>query len=320
MKTKIISIFLVLFIVGALGGCGLVEKTVTVGKTIDGQEVVAVVNGDFVLKADYETQLNQVKTALEANGQSFTTAEGKKTLKDIEKKILDSLVWDKLALQQAKDQGISLEELEKEEAIAQIELYHGGPEALDNYLVQQGMDRDSFDKLLEEQLIIAHLREKLTADVVATEQEVKDYFEENKEVFKLPEKEIRASHILVDTEEKAAEILEDLKAGASFEELAAEHNVDSTKDTGGDLGFFGKGRMVEPFEKAAFATPVGELSDVVKTDFGYHIIKVTGERDSLDFEDISSYIKGTIEEGKRQEIFDNKIKEWEKQSKVERYL
>lgn len=320
MKAKTISIFLVISIAITLGGCGLVEKDTTVGKVIDGQDVMASVNGDYVLKADYETQVNQVKTALEANGQSFTTAEGKKTLKDIQKKVLDSMIKDVLALQKAKENGIVLKEGEKEEAIVQLELYHGGKEALDNYLELQGMNRSSFEKFLEEQLTIANLREKLTEDVSVGEQEVKDFFEENKEVFKLPEKEIRASHILVDTEEEAKAILESLKAGEDFAKLAAEHNPDATKDTGGDLGFFGKGRMVEPFEKAAFATAVGELSDVVKTEHGYHIIKVTGERDSLSFDDVSGYIKENLEEGKKQEAFDKHMEEWEKQSKIEKFL
>jgi len=320
MKVKITTFMLMIFTIAALGGCGLIEKDTTVGKVIDGQEVVAVVNDEHVLKEDYEMQVNQVKTALEANGQNLTTAEGKKTLKDIEEKVLDSLIQDVLALQQAREQGITLEENEKEDAISQLEMFHGGKEALDSYLEQQGMDRDSFELFLEEQLIIAHFRDKLTEDISVSEQEVVDFFEENRELFKLPEKEIRASHILVETEEEALELLEEIKAGGDFEKLAAEHNSDGTKDTGGDLGFFGKGRMVEDFEKAAFATAIGQLSDVVQTDFGYHIIKVTGERDALGFDDVSGYIKENLEDKKRQDIFSEHIESWEKQSKIDRFL
>ncbi len=88
-------------------------------------------------------------------------------------------------------------------------------------------------------------------------------------------KQVRASHILVKTEQEANGILFDLKRGASFEEEAKKHSICPSKSKGGDLGFFGRGMMVKEFEDVAFSLPVGELSKAVKTQFGYHIIKVT---------------------------------------------
>ncbi|MBI4151276.1 peptidyl-prolyl cis-trans isomerase [Candidatus Woesearchaeota archaeon] len=88
-------------------------------------------------------------------------------------------------------------------------------------------------------------------------------------------KQVRASHILVKTEQEANSILFDLKRGASFEDEAKKHSLCPSKNKGGDLGWFGKGMMVKEFENAAFSLPVGELSKPVKTQFGYHIIKVT---------------------------------------------
>ena len=88
-------------------------------------------------------------------------------------------------------------------------------------------------------------------------------------------KKVRASHILVKTEQEANGILFDLKRGASFEEEAKKHSLCPSKNKGGDLGWFGKGMMVKEFETAAFALPVGELSKPIKTQFGFHIIKVT---------------------------------------------
>ncbi len=87
---------------------------------------------------------------------------------------------------------------------------------------------------------------------------------------------IRASHILVDKHPKALEILEDLKKGADFGKLAKEYSKCPSRKNGGDLGFFGKGQMVKEFEEAAFALKPGEISDIVKTQFGYHLIKRTG--------------------------------------------
>lgn len=88
-------------------------------------------------------------------------------------------------------------------------------------------------------------------------------------------KKVRASHILVKTEQEANSILFDLKRGASFEDAAKKFSLCPSKSKGGDLGWFGRNMMVKEFEDAAFSLPVGELSTPVKTRFGYHIIKVT---------------------------------------------
>ncbi len=90
----------------------------------------------------------------------------------------------------------------------------------------------------------------------------------------MPEK-IRCSHILVEKMSTGNEVLEKLKKGESFEELAAKYSMDGSRKRGGDLGYFGHGVMVKEFEKAAFSLEKGQVSGLVKTQFGYHIIKRT---------------------------------------------
>lgn len=89
--------------------------------------------------------------------------------------------------------------------------------------------------------------------------------------------EVRASHILVKTEQEAKDLYNEIKNGKSFAEVAQEKSLCPSGQNGGDLGFFGKGMMVKPFEDAAFALEVGELSQPVETQFGWHLIKVTGK-------------------------------------------
>ena len=86
---------------------------------------------------------------------------------------------------------------------------------------------------------------------------------------------IRASHILVKTEEDAKNLLEEIKNGADFAKLASEHSMCPSGRDGGDLRFFGRGMMVKPFEEAAFALKKGEVSEPVETQFGWHLIKLT---------------------------------------------
>ncbi|MBM3229828.1 peptidylprolyl isomerase [Candidatus Parvarchaeota archaeon] len=90
--------------------------------------------------------------------------------------------------------------------------------------------------------------------------------------------EIRASHILLDTQEEAQSVLKMIGEGRKFEDMARKFSKCPSNEVGGDLGFFGKGQMVKEFEDAAFSLPVGQVSTPVKTEFGYHLIKVTGKR------------------------------------------
>lgn len=89
--------------------------------------------------------------------------------------------------------------------------------------------------------------------------------------------EVRASHILVKTEEEAKKLYDEIKAGKDFADAAAEYSLCPSGAAGGDLGFFGKGMMVKPFEDAAFSLEVGELSEPVETQFGWHLIYLTGK-------------------------------------------
>lgn len=321
MKVKIRAIGLAMAILIAISGCGVIQKDTTEGKMINGKEVIAVVNGENILKSDFDSQVNQVKSALEANGQNFSTDDGKKNLQELKQKVLDSMIHDAISLQQAKKENVGLETNQLKEAISQLEAYHGGKDALDSYIKQQGMDRASFEKLLKDQLIISNLEQKLTTDVKVTDEEVKKYFDSNPDMFKLPSPEIKASHILVATEDEANKLLDEIKAGKDFAELAKQYSTDkASKDNGGDLGYFGKGTMDPEFEKAAFALKQGEVSKPVKTQFGYHIIKVTGERTSLSFDDVKAYIKSNLESSKKDDEFNKYLDQWEKQSKIEKYL
>ena len=135
--------------------------------------------------------------------------------------------------------------------------------------------------------------EEVAAGMPTLEEDTKAYYDKNTEKFKVDE--VTASHILVADENLAKEILQKLKDGAKFEDMAAQYGTDSTKDTGGSLGTFGRGQMVAEFETAAFALKPGELSDVVKTKFGYHIIKVTDKKQGIStYDEVKETIKATL--------------------------
>ena len=170
---------------------------------------------------------------------------------------------------------------------------NGGEKTFNDALEQSGMTEKDIETEIVNYLKIVKL---LESEVDITDEEMKTYFEENKDSYNEPE-QVEASHILVENEETANEVKEKLEAGEDFAELAKEYSTDpSNAENGGELGYFSKGTMVEEFENIAFSMNVGEISDPVKTDYGYHIIHVTDKKEAKEanFEDHKEEIKQTL--------------------------
>lgn len=168
-------------------------------------------------------------------------------------------------------------EKEIDERIKEYTEQFGGEEGLHQALAQNGMtDEQAFKKNIEREL----LAEKAATDgVKVSEEEVKKEFEEKYK------DEIKASHILVKDEKTAKEVKERLDKGEDFAKLASHYSIDpSSKDNGGDVGYFTKGRMVSEFDQVVFSLDVNQVSEPVKTEYGYHIIKVTDKKTNK-FED-----------------------------------
>jgi foldase protein PrsA len=170
----------------------------------------------------------------------------------------------------------------------------GGEEGLQKALVENGIgDEQAFRKLVEREL----LAQKATTDGVdVSEEEIKKEFEDKYK------EEIKASHILVTDEETAKEVKERADKGEDFAGLASEYSIDpSSKDNGGDLGYFRKGMMVPEFDSVVFSLEVNKVSDPVKTQYGYHIIKVMDKKTNT-FEDKKNVIEEELKFAKAQPI------------------
>ena len=163
---------------------------------------------------------------------------------------------------------------------------------------------------LKESLLANYAAEKVFASVSVTEAEAKEYYEANKAQFETGET-VNASHILVETEEAALEILAKINAGEiSFEDAAMQNSSCPSKANGGNLGDFGKGQMVPEFDEAVFAMEAGEISKApVKTQFGYHLIKLNSKNDNTTtpYADIANEIKEALLSEKRRKAYDSKV-------------
>jgi len=228
----------------------------------------------------------------------------------IRKQAVLNLVNRALLEEEVVREKIKIPKDEVEGRIDEVRKSLGSEEALAARLHGIGMTMEEFREKAESGLKIEALLEKKSSSVEPpTEEEIKAFYESDKQRFESPER-VRASHILIafteaDTEadraekkRRALELLERIKGGADFAEIASQYSDGPSKSRGGDLGFFERGRMVKPFEDAAFALRVGEVSDVVETRFGYHIVKVTDREKARTIpfeeakEDIARYLAG----------------------------
>lgn len=166
-------------------------------------------------------------------------------------------------------------------------------------------------KRVEENVLKQYVINKILTNVKLTEEEKKAFYEAQKSSFSRPET-ASAKHILVDTEEKANEILDKINSGeVSFEDAATQHSSCPSKDAGGDLGTFGKGQMVPEFEDAVFNMNKGEVSKPVKTQFGYHLIKLENRNESTipEYDEVAEEVGKTLLYQKQGEVYQEKLNE-----------
>ena len=219
---------------------------------------------------------------------------------------------------------------------AEQQMYLSDPKAKDE-LLEQLIGFHLFSKLAEEQKIkespeyketLAKMENELASHMAATgvmnkvtvdEAEVKSYFDTHASQFQ-SEIKVKASHILVESEEDAKRIKEEIMSGKAFEIAAEEYSTCPSKERGGDLGYFGKGQMVPEFEKAAFEGKVGELVGPVKTQFGYHLIWIADQKkeEAIEFSDIRGQLTAELLQQKKQEVYLKTVKELETKYGVER--
>lgn len=254
----------------AATGCQKQSGTAQSGESKKGV-VLAEVNGVSITDNDFYKEQENLPPYLKPMTE---TPEGKKEM-------IDTMVVRELIMQQAKKDGI------------------------DNSPAVQAKVEDLKKRVIVE----AFLKKKVEELASVSDAELQDFYNKNKERFKTGD-QIRASHILMKGEAEAKDVEKQLKGGAKFEDLAKAHSIDGAAAKGGDLGWFGKGAMLPDFEKVAFSLKEGETSGIVKTKFGYHIIKLTGKRAAgvRSLDEVKDQIKAALLPEKQQETF-KKLKE-----------
>jgi foldase protein PrsA len=226
---------------------------------IPDQETIAVVNEEEVPTADYQAELTQALHMITNQYMvDWNDPESQSFLPALQEQTLDQLIERVLLWQLAGQEKITVssEEIEDQIALLQVEIQQSGDYAdWESFLTASGLTEESIRHLIATSLLADAMAERHGGPKVV--------------------EQVHASHILVETEETGQEVLDKLAAGDDFASLAAEYSLDpGSKDQGGDLGWFPRGMMVPEFEEAAFSLQPDETSDLVQSDFGYHIIRV----------------------------------------------
>ena len=235
----------------------------------------ATVNGKAILKEEYDDALAYYKDYVEYQyGEDIWETETPKglTYKEMyEEYVMDEMTKSLLLLDAAEKEGITVTEEEKQHSLENFKTNFQNDEEYKSFMEQKGMTEEFvLQELTKEILINNYITSKIDS-LNPNDDELKTLFEEMK-----MNVQVKASHILVDTEEEALKVIERINKGEDFAELAKELSTDTGSGlNGGDLDYFSYGQMVKPFSESAFALEIGEVSQPVQSDFGYHIIKLT---------------------------------------------
>ena len=292
-------------------------------------EPVALVNGAGISLKELQREMKKIRDRY-AMQNIFP---GETELGQLKQQMLDRLVKRELLWQQAVREGLVVADEAVSEELEALKKQYGNEAILNNMLENREMSRQEFLFLIRKDLSIeALINREIAEDVTVSDALCQAYYDDNRSKFEEPEK-IRVSHIAVffdrdasDAEKQKARasvqsIAQRLKDGETFEALAREASDCASSERGGDLGFIARGSMDPLFEKAAFALDLDELSPVVKSSMGYHIIKVTDRKPArtLAFDQVKDSIRARLKEQKTGEALSAHAEELLKQAEV-KYL
>ncbi len=291
---------------------------------------VAEVNGAVITKAEFDREMDRILQRFNAAGHKLTTNQ----MAEVKKNVLDNLIARELLYQESKRKGITVDKTEVEKQIADLKKKFPNEQAFTDTLKKMHLTKDSLKTQVEEGMAIQKLVDKeFIKKTVVTDAEAKKYYDEHPDLFKQPER-IRARHILIklsqnatkEEKEKAKkkimEIQKKLKKGEDFAKLAKEYSEGPSGKNGGDLGYFSKGQMVQSFEQAAFSLKPGQVSDIVQTRYGYHLIKVVDRKPetTVAFKDVKDQLEEYLKQEKVQKEVQQHVEALKKQASIKTYL
>jgi len=288
-------------------------------------DVVARVNGEAINKVEFEKAIKNV----EGRAGGPVPADQRDR---VFRGVLDQLIAFHLLMQESSARHIEVADTELDARLADFKKQFPSEEVFTQMLQKQNLTVDQLRADARKDMQVAKMLEtEVNGKISVQPQDVNAFYEQNPDKFKQGER-VRASHILIRTPEnadakakdaaraKAGELLKEVKSGKDFAELAKANSQDpGSAVNGGDLGYFQQGQMVGAFERAAFALKPGEVSDIVETPFGFHIIKVADKQaaHTVPLEQVKPQIEQYLQNQQRQQKTQAFIESLKAKGKVE---
>jgi peptidyl-prolyl cis-trans isomerase C len=292
--------------------------------------IVAVVNGTVIAKEDFSRAVSRVQMQAVKRGTNLNDS----MLVEIKKRVLEDLISRELLYQESQKKGIKISEKEVDEKLMDIKKRLPNQASFESALKSINFSEATFKTFIRRGMAIEKfIGEQFGKEVEIADKETRSYYENNLNLFKKPE-QVRASHILIKVEPQASEsqraeaqkklekIQEKMQNGEDFASLAKEFSQGPSNVKGGDLGYFRRGQMVKPFQDAAFALKPGEVSGIVKTRFGYHLIKVVDKKQegTIPYVEVKDRIAQYLKREKIQKRMGLYVEKLKENAKVERFL
>lgn len=308
---KFTRILLVFALLGGLSA-GMLAMTGCSDK-----DTAAKVNGEAISNAELEKQLTQLKKQYP---NMFEGADGEGRLLDFKQRLLDNLINQKLIEQAAKDKKIKIADADVKKQIDQLKAGFKDESQFKDALKSAGMTLETLTEQIRQQLMTQKLIESLAADKKVTDADIQTYYKANKSQF-FQKASKRASHILfkVEDKKKAEKVLAEIKSGGDFGALAKANSIDTaTAAKGGDLGWPSVAYVPE-FQAALDKLDKGEMSGLVQTPYGWHIIKVTDERAGAQqkLSEVKSQIEQIIVQQARADSYQKFLNDLRKKADIE---
>ncbi len=302
---KFVILLLILVMILATAGC-VKEKPGT---------EAAIVNGEVITVAEYEETLEVYKSMYKNQyGDEVLDTEiqpGVTLLEYLKENILENMIFERIIYQEAIKNNLTVNDTELDELMVEYKTFFGDEQAYKDFLTSNNMKEEFLKNSLRTDEVIQRYVDFYMESLSISDEELIKYYEDNVDKFV----SVKARHILVNSMEEAEDILAQINAGADFSDLAMAFSKDTNSAIlGGDLGYFYKGQMVPTFEAAAFSLEIGEVSGIVPSDFGFHIIKLDDRSEG--FEDKRELVLSEYKNVKYSERMD----ELENQSEIERKL
>jgi len=290
----------------------------------------SVVNGAVITQDQFDNEFGQVSQEFLKQGKTPTDSQ----LKEIKKTILETLINRELLFQESQKTGIHITEEVIQDQLKSVKKRFPNQEEFEKALIQMKLTEDDVKSQISRAMAIRELINKqIIQKIVIPDQESRIFYDTHPEDFKQPE-QVKASHILAEVKpnaeksekskamEKIKKVQKQLGEGDEFAELAKKYSDGPSKTKGGDLGYFKRGQMVKPFEDAAFALEPNQVSDIVETDFGYHLIRVldkTPER-VLPYEEVAQRINTYLAKEREKKEINVYIEGLKKNADIQRFL